>query len=454
MIGLNGALSIASQALSAQYAGLSVANNNIANVNTPGYSRQIVTLSAAALAQDGGSVSAGVTYGGYTSVRNNILDMAINDKTSDQASLQAQSSALTGVNTDFSDTTSGIGASMSTLFSNLSALSTNPTNAASRQTVLSATNGLVNAFHQASASLTGAGSAANQQVVSTVAQINQLTTQIASINGQLSHVDNGSDGGALQDQRDSLTNQLAGLTGVAQITTDTTPTLTTTGGSPLVIGSTASKLQVMTGADGTAHVLDASGADITTSLSGGTLGGVLTVRDKTLPTMIGYLSSLATQFAGALNAAQASGTDMNGNQGAALLSIPAGSTNAAASLKVAMTDPNGIALSSNGSTGSSGNLANLLAVQTNALPSGATPSSAYSSLVYSVGAAGAQASNDLTATSASLTQLTAQRSTESGVSIDEETTNLIRFQQGYQAAARVISTLSSCYTTLMNIGSN
>lgn len=454
MIGLSGALSIATQALSAQYAGLSVANNNIANVNTPGYSRQVVTLSAAALVQDGGSVSAGVTYGGYTSVRNSVLDMAMNDKTSDQASLQAQSSALTSVNTAFSDTTSGIGAGMSSLFSSLSALSTNPTSAASRQTVLSAANSLVNAFHQAAASLSGAGSAANQQVVSTVAQINQLTTQIASINGQLAHVDRGTDGGALQDQRDQPTTQLAGLTGIAQITTDSTPTLTTTSGSPLVVGNTVSKLQVTTGPDGSARVLDASGTDITASLSGGTLGGVLTLRDKTLPTMVGYLSTLASQFATALNAAQASGTDMNGNPGAALLSVPTGSTNAAASLKVAMTDPNGIAVSSNGSSGSSGNLANLLAVQTNALPFGATPAAAYSSLVYSVGAAGSQASTDLAATSASLNQLTAQRNTESGVSIDEETTNLIRFQQGYQAAARVISTLSSCYTTLMNIGSN
>lgn len=453
MIGLNGALSLASKALQAQYAGLAITNNNIANVNTPGYSRQIVSLSADASMQNGVSVDAGVTYTGYTSVRDSVLNAAINSKTSDQGSLTVQNNLLTQVNSAFSNTTSGVGASMSGLFSSISALSTSPTNTSARQAVLTSANQLVNAFHQGAAALSSAISAANQQVTSAVAQVNQLATQIAALNGQLAAVQNDTgEGGAMQDQRDQLVNQLANLTGVSTVQTDSTPTITTTSGSPLVIGSNVSLLHIATGADGTSHVLDASGNDITSTLTTGTLGGALAARDTTLPALSGQLDTLASQFASALNAAHASGTDSYGNAGGPLLTVPTGTAGAAAAITVAISDPGKVAVSSDGSAGSSGNVAMLLAVQTNTLPSGSTPGDTYSNLVYNVGAAGQQASTNLQATTASLAQLTSQRDSESGVSVDEEATNLIRFQQGYQAAARVISTLSDCYSVLMNMG--
>lgn len=451
MVGLNGTLSIASEALAAQYAGLEVANNNIANANTPGYSRQIVSLSSAASLQNGVSVDEGVTYNGYTSVRDTVLNLAINAKTSDQASLTAQNTALTQVNTAFSGTTSGIGASISTLFSDLSALSTSPSDPSARQAVLTDANQLADAFHQGAAALSSAANSANQQVTSTVAQINQLTQQIASLNGQLASVTGGQDGGALEDQRDSLTTQLAQLVGISSTQTESSPTLTTTNGSPLVVGSTAYALQVTTASDGTAHVLDAQGNDITGKFTGGTLGGAITVRDSTLPGLSQQLDALASQFATAMNNAQASGYDASGTPGTAMFNLPTDSSSDAAGISVALTSGTGIAVSSDGSGNSSGNLQALLAVQTSALSSGANPTDSYANLVDNIGSAGSQVSTNLTATTASLQQLTTQQSSESGVSIDEETTNLIRYQQAYTAAAKVISTLTDLYTVLMNM---
>lgn len=452
MGGLNSTLSIASQALAAQYAGIEVANNNIANVNTPGYSRQVVTLSSAASAQGGVSVDEGVSYDGYTSVRDSVLNLAINAKTSDQSSLTAQSTLLTQVNAAFSGTDSGIGAAMSTLFSSLSALSTSPADASARQAVLSAANQLTTAFHQGAQSLSDTSSSADQQVTAAVAQINQLTKQIASLNEQLgAAAASGQEGGALEDQRDELTSQLSQLTGVSSTQTESTPTLTTENGSPLVIGSSAFSLQVTTGADGHAHVLDAQGNDITAKLTGGTLGGAITTRDDTLPGMSQQLDTLAAQFATAMNSAQASGYDLNGSAGSAMFSVPTTVNGSAEGISVSLSGASGVAASSDGSTGSSGNLQTLLAVQTNALPLGATPTDAYAGLVSSVGNAGSSVSSELAATTASLQQLTTQRDSESGVSIDEESTNLIRYQQAYTAAAKVISTVNDLYNILMNI---
>lgn len=451
MVGLNSALSIATEALGAQTAGLEVTNNNIANVNTTGYSRQIVTLSAKATVENGTTVDQGVSYDGFTSVRDTILQLAINAATSEQGSLTAQSTLLNQVNTAFSSTTSGIGASLSTLFSDLSSLSTTPTDSSARQTVVGDANQLVDAFHQGAAALSSASASANAQVISAVSQINQLSQQIAQLNQQIDAESNAAeDGGSLEDQRDALTTQLAQLVGVSSVQTGGAPTLTTSNGSPLVIGDTSEPLQISTGANGVAHVLDSEGNDITSQLTGGTLGGAITTRDTTLTALSSQLDTLASQFATAMNNAQAQGYDLNGNSGTAMFTLPT-SGSAAAGISVALTSGSEIALSSDGSTGSSGNLNALLGVQSSDLPSGSNPSDSYASLVGNVGLAGSQVSSSLTAVTSSLQQLTTQQSSESGVSVDEETTNLLRYQQAYTAAARVISTINDIYSTLMNI---
>jgi flagellar hook-associated protein 1 FlgK len=451
MIGLSSSLSIATEALGAQTAALEIASNNISNANTPGYSRQIVSLSSAASVENGTTVDEGVSYQGFTSVRDAVLGMAINAAGSDQGSLTAQNALLTQINSAFSGTTTGIGASLSTLFSDLSALSTNPTDPSARQTVLSNATALADAFHQGAAALSNASSAANQQVSSTVAQVNDLSQQIASLNGQIAAAEaNGGDGGALTDQRDELTTQMSQLIGVSTTQTGGTPTLTTTGGSPLVIGNTSYQLQVTTAPDGTAHVLDAQGNDITDNLSGGTVGGAITARDTTIPALSQQLDALASQFATAMNNAQAAGYDLNGNPGAAMFTVPT-TGSAAAGITVALTSGSQIAASADGSAGSSGNVKTLLAVQSTNLPGGANPTDSYATLIANIGFAGSQVNSGLAATTSSLQQLTSQQDSESGVSIDEETSNLIRYQQAYSASARVISTINDIYTTLINM---
>ena len=449
MISLNASLSIASEALNAQTGAIGIVNNNITNVNTPGYSRQVVNLSAEALA---GGVDNGVSFNGYTSVRDQLLQLSINSKTSDAASLDAQSTALAPINSAFSGTTTGVGGALSTFFSALSRLSTNPADAAARQSILSAASQLANSFHQGASALAAAQSTADSNVASAVAQINTLTSSIAALNHQISTAPGaGGSSGALTDERDQLTNQLAGLTGVAQTRTEGQPTLTTLNGSALVVGDVSYPLQVSTGADGLQHITDASGLDITSSMPGGSLGGALAVRDTAAPGMLAQLDTLASQFASAVNTAQAAGFDSTGAAGQPLFSISATDPNPSASITVALTSTSGIAASSDGAAGGSGNVANLLAVQTSALPSGQTPTDTYASLVTGIGSAASGASANLTATRLSLTQLTAQQSATSGVSIDEESTHLIQYQQAYTAAAHVISTINDLFSVVLNM---
>jgi flagellar hook-associated protein 1 FlgK len=152
-----------------------------------------------------------------------------------------------------------------------------------------------------------------------------------------------------------------------------------------------------------------------------------------------------------MNTANESGFDSTGAPGQAIFTT-AGTTGAAASIQLALTSPSQIAASSDGTAGSGGNLTNLLAVQNATLPSGMTPLDAYSDIVYTVGNAGSQAQTNNTAANAALSQLQTQQASISGVSLDQETTNMMQYQQTYQAAAKVVSTVDSLYSILISMG--
>jgi flagellar hook-associated protein 1 FlgK len=113
-----------------------------------------------------------------------------------------------------------------------------------------------------------------------------------------------------------------------------------------------------------------------------------------------------------------------------------------------------IAISSDGSAGSNGNIANLSAALTNPLPSGDTPAAAYANLVFDVGNAASNASAQSAAVGLNLQQLTTQQGSVSAVSTDEETTNLIRFQTAYEAAARIVSTIQQLSTVTLDMGTS
>jgi flagellar hook-associated protein 1 FlgK len=118
-----------------------------------------------------------------------------------------------------------------------------------------------------------------------------------------------------------------------------------------------------------------------------------------------------------------------------------------------MTDPSLIAASSDGTQGSNGNVANLLAVQTQTLPAGETPVNAYANLVSQTGNLTSQANAEVTASTASLNQLNDQLGAVSGVSLDEETTNLMNYQRAYEASARVITTVDALTQSVLDMGS-
>jgi flagellar hook-associated protein 1 FlgK len=441
--------------LDAATGALQATNNNIANANTPGYSRQVVILQEAAPTHDGNlSQGNGVVLEGYQSVRDELVQSRIQQETQAQSGANAQLASMQQIQPAFTTSTQDIGTQMSALFASLSSLSTNPGSAASRQGVITTGQNLAAAFNSVSSTLTTQQTNLNSQVTQDVGQINQLTSQIAALNPQLAQLKaTGQDGGTLQDQQNQLVLNLSALTSVSVTkTSDGGITLSTGNGTPMVVGSESLALQTSTGANGMTQVLDSNGANVTASLNSGDLGGTIQTRDQTIPGLLNQLDTLANQFGTAFNAAQKTGFDQNGKAGQNFFTLPATVAGSAATISMAISNPALIAASSDGTAGSNGNLANLSAVQTTALAAGQTPGSAYASLVFQVGSLTSNANAESTATSASLLQLNDQLSSVSGVSIDQESTNLITYQQAYEAAARVVTTIQAMFQITMSMG--
>ncbi len=183
---------------------------------------------------------------------------------------------------------------------------------------------------------------------------------------------------------------------------------------------------------------------------------MLEARDQEIPNIQSQLDTLAAGLANAVNGVQVAGFDLHGNQGTNLFSpSPASGIGAAASLSVALTDPALVAASSDGTAGSNGNAEALYALRNQPVIGGQSPTDYYSYIVFNVGnAAAANANAQQSASDLVLQQLNDQRSSVSGVSLDQEAANMMRYQQAYAASAQVISAINSMMQTVINMKSS
>jgi len=456
MSGLLGSLSTALSALIANQQAFETASNNVANANTPGFSRQRPVFTPGDPVVLGRlSFGTGVVLKKLESLRDPILELRLNQESQTQGQLDSALSALQQIQVTFSGTDSGIAHAISKFFDSLQQLSTDPASLSLRQGVLTAAANLATSFNTASHNLQTQHSNLDLNVVQAVGEINTLTPQIAALNQQITNLENvHEDASAFIDQRGALIRQLSSLVDVSVIQTEHGITLTTSNGTPLVAQERSFQLTTQIAAGGV-HKIFAGTVDVTGLLPAGKLGGLLEVRDNRIPALQANLDQLAAGLATALNAAHRGGFDLNGAVGTDLFIPPAaGGVGAAAALSVAITDPAFIAASSDGTPGSNGNLAVISAVHDQAVATGQKPLDFYSRLVFQVGSDTANTAADLSASQLILRQLENQRASISGVSLDEEAANIVRYQTAYQAAARVITTVTTLLDAAVNLGKN
>jgi flagellar hook-associated protein 1 FlgK len=457
--GLNTALRglVASQLM------MDTAAHNTANANTDGYSRQVVSLVASdpysypAFNRSGqpGQVGTGVSVSTITRVRDAFTDLQLREQIPLEAAWTARRDELGKVEVVFPepDPIGGLGAALGKFWDVWQNLATDPSSSTGRATVVESAATLASRINSSAAQLVSLRQGIDLQVSQDVATVNDLAAQIAALNTQIQRVSVGGDHpNDLQDQRDKLLDQLAAFIPVKlEPQADGTVTVLV-GGTDLVNGGRTRTIS--TTMDGSGHLHPAWSDGSAVALGNGRLGALVAVRDTQLAGYQTQLDSLASTFADAVNAAHATGFDANGAPGGPFFTYTPG--NAAATLVVSAAiaaDPRLLAAASAVGQPGNGAVAGAIADLRGAhLFAGgtATTADAYANLIGQIGNDSQQAIEMAQNQSLVTDHLRQRRESTNGVSLDEEATNMIRFQHSYQAAARVITVMDDMLDTLIN----
>lgn len=457
MASLYGSMSIAIRSLLAEQGALRTSSNNIANVNTPGYSRQRARLESTPPVLFGSlQFGTGTALTSVESIRDQVLELRLHQETQEQGDLESYLGVVQQAEALFNETGgAGLQAAVSAFFNSIQDLSTNPSSLPLRQAVLSTAQNMTQYFSHLAGSVDEIQHAADLAIPEKVREVNRLTGQIATLNGQIAGLaGSGQDSGGLVDQRDQLIRQLSGVIEVGVV--DAGPgaiSLTTSGGAALVVADRSFDLTVNVDATTGFHTIFSGTTDLTSQLAGGSIGGLLEARDGAIPGIKDSLDTLASSIATAFNTAHKAGFDLQGNAGKDFF-VPPPASGAAAAFQLNITDPALLAASADGSPGNGGNLTGLLGVNTQAVVSSQTVTDFYSRLVGGIGSNVQQTKIALEAQQITMRQLEDKRAAYSGVSLDEEAANMIRFQRAFQAAARVISVIDELTNTAVNLGRN
>jgi len=463
MLGLFGTLNLAGQSLQTQMTGVEVTGQNLANVDTTGYTRQTVDIQTSPdIMTPVGPEGTGSEVASIQQAVDTLLNGQIQGQQSVNGYWNAQQSALqsiqdsldeflsssgsTSSSSSSSDSTSSSGLStlINNFFNDFQSVATSPTSIPARQALISDAQNLSSAFNQISSQLDQENTSLNSSLSNGVDSANQLLSGIAALNQQISAaVSGGGNANDLFDERQQDLNNLAQLTDITTSSGANDSVNVSIDGQALVSGNQlVDTLQTYDPGNGNLLVQTATGG-VPLTLTGGSLQGTIEARDGTLATLQGSVNTLASNLIVQVNSIYNTGYSLTGTTGADFFSgSDAGTINVNPSLA---NDPS--AFQASGSATASGD--NTVALELAELadtPQGnlnqQTFSGSYDETVGNFGDALQAANTQVSNQTAVMNMLTTQQSSISGVSVDQEMTNLLGFQQAYEASAELVTTVN------------
>ncbi len=434
-------------------------SQNVANVNTPGFSRQRteqMSLSGSTALSSGRGVE-------VTTIRR-IADDFINRQlwrsTSEQGINSSRQQYLIALEQLMASEGSNISGGLDDFYAALNAATSTPDSTALRQQILNDAGALAQRFNGLSNNIEQQLNGVRGQRASMVTELNGLTGNIADLNKRIAQADatNG-DSKALRDQRDSLVQNLAGLADIrVGEAADGSFSISLANGQPLVAGATAATVSLITGANNEQDFkLTFAGTDFSMARDGwgGKLGGLYDAEYNSLRSIQGSINQMAGELANQFNTVLAGGTDLDGNPGKPLFVYDA--TSISQVLTVANLSPRELAFSVSGPNAAQGNNETLLALielkNATVTVDGntSTLNDAYASLLGKAASQSRQGQADLETSTSVLAQAQAQRDSISAVSLEEEGVNLLNFQQAYEANLKVISTARVLFDSMLAV---
>jgi flagellar hook-associated protein 1 len=458
MSSLTQLLYTARDSLTAQSYGLNVAGQNITNVNTPGYVRRDPLLETRAL---GTATTGSVTVAGLRRATDLYIERRELSARGSAAAATEHDNQLASVEALFNDLgATGLGASLSGLFSSFSALATNPNDPTSRAGVLSAAGAFADRANAIAGSLSDTKNDLLKQAQETVAEINAKASSIAQLNRRiLAAQAQGEDAADLKDQRNNLLLGLSELVDVRTIPYDKGGMIVQASGMSIVDGTDTRALTVDLAGDGSLKILgdngSGGGTEVTQFLTGGKLAGIKEARDVDIFDVSSKLDKLVFDVANAVNAQHAAGFGQDGVSGRNLFDVGPTLSDAARTVRLGAAvagNPAAIAAASDAASlpGGSDNAVALANVFETALPDGRTAAETYGDIVGSIGQRKSAVAQAVETQNAIKEQVQAMRESVSGVSLDEEMVSLTKYQRAYEAAGRVLQTVDELMQDLIN----
>ncbi|MEP9359016.1 flagellar hook-associated protein FlgK [Sphingomonas sp. KR3-1] len=442
-------LSIGASGARAYQSALATTSDNISNAATTGYSRRVATVRE--IVATGGNTSAigaglGANVSGVTRTADAFKASEVRTSSADLARTLTGASWLGRIDTGL--TSNQLGSQLTAFFTSAKAVAADPTALPARATMLENARGVAAAFSATGQALDGAMTDLKASADTAVTQLNNLSASLAKVNAGLARATDGTAGqAALLDQRDQMLEQMSALTDVT-VNFDSYGRATVHAGNatgPLLVeGAQAGIVAQSSNDEGSFAftVKQATGAVQAMAPNGGALAGIAESGSR-IAAARDAIGQMAQDFADGVNAVQAAGNDLQGNAGQPIFTVG----DPAYQLSVALDDPRGIAAAATGGgTRDNSNLAGLDALRTSGnFEQGVTD------LTAANGAALAGRNSIADAQTSIRDAAVSARDSVSGVNIDEEAVDLMRFQQAYQASTRVIQVARETLQSILDI---
>ena len=452
-------LTTAARALDAQRMGLDVAGQNIANVNTPGYSRRVLDLSAVA-PYGNASAGSGVDITGIRSLRDRLLDGRVQREVPAETREGAVASALGIVEVALGRPGHSLDANLEEFFDAFANLSQDPTSANARREVVLQGGTLAEAFRDMAGRLEQARLDADRNVRALAEDVNSLTARIAALNTSIASVPDPTATLHARDEQSNLIRQLAELVEISVLDrTEGGVDISVGQGRPLVVGDTVYDLTVTSTAPLGLAAFSVNGTTITSEIDSGKLGGFLYVRDTAIPAYMATLDDIAFEVADQVNTLHTAGFDQTGAAAGdffAFSTAPVGTAGAASYLimdAAVAADPRLVAAGDAALAGNNETARAIAGLRDNRVLNGntSTLADAWAQLVYRVGRDTKSAVDERDSRAAIVSQVDALRDEVAGVSLDEEAMHLLKFQRAYEANARFFAIIDDTLQMLLNI---
>lgn len=443
-------LSLGASGVRAYQTALATVSDNIANSATPGYVRRTATMSEvsgnrAGITSTAVMTGSGVTVSGITRQVDALQNAAVRSASADLGKTETGSTWLTRIQSAL--TGNQLGDRVTGFYTAGTTLAADPSSVTARAAMLEAGTSAASAFAATGAALAQVGSDLDTTGDQATTQLSSLAGALAKVNDGLSRTAPGTSSAAnLQDQRDSILDQMSAISDINVATDDrgrSTVKLAGANGPTLVDGTDSGTVTYVRNGDGdVSFSVHFRGATNALSPSGGALAGLVDAGQK-LQDSQDQLDTQANAFTTSVNAVQTGGDDLDGNAGKPFFAVGGTPTD----ISLSLTDPRGIAAASSGGGPRDGS--NLDALQ--ASRSSAGVEAGITTLVTDNAAALAQRSTIADAQGAIRDNAVSARSASSAVDLDTEAVDLLRFQQAYSAASRVVQVARDTFQSILDI---